>query len=191
MTLYGTVSKTNKLLAKSLLPDLIKTSGRYRTLGDVLREFEETTDQARKDMLKDIASSMLRDPDRYNLMGADLPTTWQIADNFYGSAYKGSEVIKGMKKGKVSASDFSAFMQSILDNTQNAEDRQWALEQLQKAPDYFFEEKGTLMVNTAKMGLTKYQQYFDIMVRAYDVVRKAGAKEQEIYNALYYGSESL
>ena len=189
--LYDSVSKVDAMLAKSMIPDLSKVSSQYKTLPDLLKAYADATGEAKRSLLKAAISSQLRNPDNYNIMGGELPTTWQIAENFYGGAKQAQTVTNQMiNKGQVSVSDFSSLMQLIMSGN-NAADRQQALEWMQSAPEFFVETSDGLMVNTAKMGIKNLKELNRMWIEAAQVLQQNGAEEQKVYNLLYYGSESL
>jgi len=114
--LYGTLSTIDKRIAKKLIPDMTKLSTRYSNLQSVLKEYESAqNDSIKRLAMRELASSMLRDPKSYNLLSSEMPQTWRIANSFYGNIPKAKQITNKMANtGSVSAEDFSSLMQSIM-----------------------------------------------------------------------------
>ena len=161
--LYATLSKINKLESKKLLPDMQKMSRSYGDLLSATREYNRTLTEAANDNnankrqgLQDLIKSYLQDPNTYKTMGQQLPTEWQIAQNFYEDAYSGMQVLKAASAKKImGVEDFYSMI-----NTAGSLNPNFAIngmgmdELLDAAANSLQIVDGKLSVNLEKAGIT-------------------------------------
>ena len=212
-SLYGILSKTNKLMAKKLLPDMQKMSGKYGNLGDAVDAFEKSLKKGQgsntdeQNTLYDLLRDMFTNPDNYNLMDYDLPTTYQAADNYYSSQLKAYQASRDIMSGSIGLGDYANLAQSLM-HSGNKAAGQRGLELLQYGMDYYQKDaNGNSIIDTKRMyndlkkkGIigkeySSYSQWADSFYQdwknAYSKIGDIAYEQQEAYNTLFYGGASL
>ena len=196
-SLYNIMAKSNKMMAKKLLPDMKNMSDRYKSLNSVMKEYEESRKKDSKtkqnqQALKDLLSDMFSNPESYNLMDFDLPTTWEIGSNYYGAAKQAYDATKAIGEGMVSIEQFASLAQSLMQSSDKAA-QQKGLDMLKRAPEFWeYDSKGNLMVNTRAMGIkNQAKDLWSLWESSYRDFQLEAIDQQKAYNELFYGSKSL